>query len=853
MKVNDNGGIALERNLDIIGMTCTACAVAIEKSIGKLDGVSEVAVNFATEKMKVVYNEKDINDELIIEEVRNTGYDVENPVDSATQGKNKDNVRLHELSMRKRFIISLIFTLPVFYLAMGEMIGLPIPAFLNGDANALMLALVQMFLTIPVILTGAEFYKVGFRTLWKRSPNMDSLIAIGSSAAFLFGIFVIFQLAYGLSSGNTDLVSKYANELYFESAAVILTLITLGKYFEARAKGKTSDAIKSLLALVPDEAIVIRNGAEISIPIENVRTGDIVVVKPGGKIPADGDIIEGYSAVDESMLTGESIPIEKNIGDRVTGGSMNKTGYIKFKVARTGDDTTLSKIIKLVEDAQGKKAPIARTADKISAIFVPVVIGISIVSFLIWLILGYGFAFAFTIAVSVLVISCPCALGLATPTAIMVGTGKGARYGILIKSGEALETTHRADTIVFDKTGTLTEGTPSVTNIIPVGISENRLLAIAASAEKMSEHPLSEAIVAEALNRELEIPAAKGFEAVPGYGIKAIIDNNEFLIGKKQFLEQAGISPDENNSDQLASDGKTPLFTAIGGKYTGLIAAADKVKTGTPEAIARLHDIGYEIVMLTGDNEKTAAAVARSIGITNVIPNVLPGNKADNIKRLQNTGSRVIMVGDGINDAVALVQADVGIAMGNGTDVAIDSADIVLMKDNIGDVATAIELSKRTIRNIKQNLFWAFFYNIIGIPIAAGILYLSIGLKLNPMIAAAAMSFSSVSVVLNALRLKRFRPSDAGKITSVEAKDESIKNENEKGVYKMKKILDIKGMSCMHCVSRVKEALEAVEGVASVVVSLEDNLATVHLSDETTDENLKKAVEESGYEVIKVS
>ncbi len=834
----------MEKQLDIKGMTCTACAVAIEKNVGKLKGIQEVAVNFATEKMKVAYDEAIVDEAGIVSEIRNTGYDADVSLVRKDHDA-KDNVKKHEESMRRRFLISLIFTVPVFYLAMGGMLGLPMPGFLAGIENSLILAMVQMLLTIPVMIAGREFYTVGFRTLYKKSPNMDSLIALGSSAAFLFGVFVIFQLAYGFSHGDSALVVKYADDLYFESAAVILTLITLGKYFEARAKGRTSEAIKSLMALVPDEAVVIRDGKEIKISIEKLVAGDTAIVKPGWKIPADGIVTDGYTAIDESMLTGESIPVEKKTGDQVTGGSINKTGYLRFRVTKTGDDTTLSKIIKLVEDAQGKKAPIARTADKISAIFVPVVMGISLVSFVIWLILGQGVAFAFTIAVSVLVISCPCALGLATPTAIMVGTGKGASYGILIKSGEALESTHKADTVIFDKTGTITTGNPVVTDINPSGMDEELLLSLAAAAEKKSEHPLSEAIVTAAEDRGIDIPPADEFEAVPGNGISALVTGKRVLVGNMRFLDDSGIDLGTTSGDDFSHQGKTPVFIAVDGRFAGSIAIADKIKDGSRDAVHRLEDMGYKVIMLTGDNRLTAEAIGKEAGISNVISDVLPDEKSSHIEKLQKNGDKVIMVGDGINDAVALVQADVGIAMGNGTDVAIDSADVVLMKDNIGDVVTAIELSRKTIRNIRQNLFWAFFYNILGIPVAAGVLYISLGIKLNPMIAAAAMSFSSVSVVLNALRLKRFKPFFNSEKKQLDKSWETQVNRKESEI--MRKTITIEGMSCMHCVGRVKDALESLEGVASVEVSLDNNEAVVEFNSIITNERLKAAVENAGY------
>ncbi|MFO7612626.1 MAG: heavy metal translocating P-type ATPase, partial [Clostridia bacterium] len=634
----------------------------------------------------------------------------------------------------------------------------------------------------------------------------------------------------------------------------------------------------SLMALVPDEAAVIRDGREVLIPVSELKPGDIAVVKPGGRIPADGTVVEGYSAVDESMLTGESLPVEKKTGEIVTGGSIARTGFLKFSVTRTGEDTTLARIVRLVEDAQGEKAPIARTADRISAIFVPIVIFIALASFAIWLLMGYGFAFAFTIAVSVLVISCPCALGLATPTAIMVGTGKGAQHGILVKSGEALEIMHKARTIVFDKTGTLTVGKPTVTDVIAQGIDGEELLILAASAEKMSGHPLGSAIIKEAEASGRELYEGSDFEEIPGSGLRTRINGELFLIGREGFLNGEGIDTSilSKKADELSEQGKTPLFTAYEGRFLGIIAVADVLKTGSRPAVARLRRMGYGVVMLTGDNRRTAGAIGKLAGIDRVVPEVLPGNKAEKIKELQANGEMVVMVGDGINDAVALVQADVGIAMGNGTDVAIESADVVLMKDDVGDVATAIELSRRTIRNIKQNLFWAFFYNILGIPIAAGALYIALGIRLNPMIAAAAMSFSSVSVVLNALRLKRFRPSaDTGRTDTgseedksgddLQAADKNIRDDaysdedastqaaGEDAEENMTRTLRIEGMTCMHCVARVRKALEGVEGVSVAEVSLEDKRAVVRLLGNVDDAAMIKAVAEQGYTVLDIN
>ena len=826
-----------EKRVGIEGMTCTACALSIENSVGKLQGVKEVSVNYATEKMSVSYDESLVSESDIANSVIGAGYRIaqESSTDSAVE---KDSIKLHEESLRKRFIVSLIFTVPVFYLAMGGMLGLPVPGFLSGMSNSLIMALIQMFLTIPVMMAGADFFKVGFRTLWKRSPNMDSLIAIGSTASFAFGIFVIFQLAYGFSINDMDLIMKYSHDLYFESAAVILTLITLGKYFEARAKGKTSDAIKSLMDLVPEEAIKLVDGVETRVRVSEIRSGDIIVMRPGGRFPADGEVTEGFSAVDESMLTGESIPVDKKPGDGVTGGSINGTGLIMFRVTRTGEETTLSKIIRLVEDAQSKKAPIARTADRISLYFVPAVILISIVSFAIWLAMGYGGAFAFTIAVSVLVISCPCALGLATPTAIMVGTGKGAKLGILIKSGEALEIIHKARTIVFDKTGTVTSGKPVVTEIYSKDFDEKDLLALAASAESGSEHPLGRAIVEKAGDGCLEIKKADSFEAVAGFGIKALTGGHEVIIGKSALFSDLKIDVKVlgDKAGEMAGQGRTPVYVSVDGKAVGIIAIADVPKESSLPAVTRLKKNGYRVVMLTGDNQRTADAIGKMAGIEDVIADVLPDEKASVIKNLKQDGM-VIMVGDGINDAVALAEADVGIAMGSGTDVAIESADVILMRDDLEGISDTIELSARTIRNIKQNLFWAFFYNVIGIPIAAGVLYLSLGLRLNPMIAAAAMSFSSVSVVLNALRLKGFKP--RGRSTDERKKE------------KMTKTIKIEGMSCMHCVNRVKTSLEALKGVESVTVDLGKGKAEV-TGTEAADEILKEAVESQGYKVTEI-
>ena len=649
-----------------------------------------------------------------------------------------------------RFIVSLIFAVPLLIISMGHMVGMPLPKMIDPMMNPLNFALIQLVLTLPVVIAGYKFYKIGLKNLIKLSPNMDSLIAIGTLTAFFYSVFGI----YMITKGDTS----YAMHLYFESAAVILTLITLGKYLEAVSKGKTSQAIQALMGLAPKTATIERRGQELVLPIEEVLVGDIVIVKPGEKLPVDGVVIEGSSAVDESMLTGESIPVEKSEGSLVIGASLNKTGYIKYQATKVGKDTALSQIVKLVEDAQGQKAPIAKMADIISSYFVPIVIGLAIISSLAWLFAGETGVFALSIFIAVLVIACPCALGLATPTAIMVGTGKGAEYGVLIKGGEALETTYKLNTVVFDKTGTITEGKPKVTDIITIDTLEDEILALAASAEKGSEHPLGEAIVRAAEERNLSFRSISQFNAIPGHGIEVLIDKRDILLGNKKLMNEKNIDISSVNlqADQLATDGKTPMYIAVDNKLAGIIAVADTVKPSSQKAIETLHAMGIKVAMITGDNKKTAEAIAKQVKIDIVLADVLPADKANEVKKLQANGDLVAMVGDGINDAPALAQANVGIAIGSGTDVAIESADIVLMRSDLMDVSTAIKLSKATIRNIKQNLFWAFGYNILGIPVAMGILHIFGGPLLNPMIAAAAMSLSSVSVLLNALRLRNF-------------------------------------------------------------------------------------------------
>ncbi len=739
--------------LGVEGMTCAACSSAIERALNKLEFVNNTQVNLASEKATIKYNPDEGNLSLIEEAIKKTGYTPIRIEEDNTDIKDKKKREMKVL--RIKLIVAIIFAIPLFYLAMGSMISfvsIPIPNFVLPDINPINYGLIQLVLSIPIVGVGYKFYTIGFRTLFKGNPNMDSLIAIGTSAAMLYSIYALFQI----TQGNMEFV----DDMYFESAGVIITLVMLGKFLEVRSKGKTSDAIKKLMELAPKMARVIRDDKEIEIPSDEVILGDIIIVRPGEKIPVDGIIIEGQTSIDESMLTGESMPVEKNVNDNVTGASINKNGMIKFKATKVGKDTTLAQIIKLVEETQGSKAPIAKMADIVSGYFVPIVIGIAIISAIAWLIAGQSISFALTIFVAVLVIACPCALGLATPTAIMVGTGKGAAGGVLFKNGESLEITHKVETVVFDKTGTITEGKPMVTDIITINdFSESELLEIAASAEKGSEHPLGEAIVKKAEELKLSQLKISDFKAVPGHGIEVKVDGKLVLLGNLKFMlnNKINTSQIEEKSDMLANKGKTPMYIAVNDKIAGIIAVADVVKKSSYKAIETLHNYGIKTAMITGDNDRTAQAIARQVGLDTVLSEVLPQDKAKEIKKLQKGNKRIAMVGDGINDAPALVQADVGIAIGSGTDVAIESADVVLMHNDLMDVSFAIALSRAVIRNIKQNLFWAFGYNVLGIPIAAGLLFIFGGPRLNPMFAAAAMSLSSVSVITNALRLNTFK------------------------------------------------------------------------------------------------
>ena len=745
--------------LKISGMTCAACSARIEKVVSKIEGVESVTVNLTTEKLSAYIDEEVADVQKIKAAVERAGFGWSELKEGSQQADEDRQKKEREINLLwKKFIVSAVFSLPLLYISMGSMLSflsfLPIPEYLEPMNYPLNFALVQILLTIPVLIAGNRFYVVGFRAIRMKSPNMDSLIAMGTTAALIYSLYSTWQIY----QGNMGFVEG----LYFETAGVIITLILLGKSMEAVSKGRTSEAIKKLMGLAPKTATVIKNGKEIEISIDDVEENDIVLVKPGAKIPVDGDITEGFTSVDESMLTGESMPVDKKVGDSVFAATINKNGLIRFRATKVGDNTALAQIIKLIEDAQQSKAPIAQMADIVSGYFVPTVFVIAIASFALWMLSGETLSFSLTIFVSVLVIACPCALGLATPTAIMVGTGKGAENGILIKGGEALETTHKINTIIFDKTGTITEGKPTVTDIITTGtMDSDSLLQITASAEKGSEHPLGDAIVKSAEDKGLELYPIEHFESITGQGINATIQGKQLLIGNIRLMQEMDIAVEAvlKDADTLAAQGKTPMYIALDSKLAGIIAVADVVKPGSAKAVKKLMEMGIEVAMITGDNRRTAEAIAKQVGITRVLSEVLPQDKSGEVKKLQQEGRRVAMVGDGINDAPALVQSDIGIAIGSGTDVAMESADIVLMHSDLMDVVTAIQLSKSTIRNIKQNLFWAFAYNVAGIPLAAGVLHIFGGPLLNPIFAAAAMSLSSVSVLSNALRLRRFKVS----------------------------------------------------------------------------------------------
>ena len=824
----------MTEKFNVTGMTCSACSAHVEKSVKKLNGVKSVNVNLLQNNMHVDFDETAVSVDDIINAVVSGGYGAS--VAGKEQEK-KDNKIDNEISnMKFRLIVSLVCLVPLMYISMGHMWGWPFLNVFHGAENGITFALTQMLLMLPIMYVNRKYYITGFKTLFHGAPNMDSLIAIGSGAAFAYGIIAIYCIGYGLGHGDKEFAHSYMMNLYFESAAMILALITLGKFLESRAKGKTSQAIEKLIDLSPKTAVVIRDGKEVTVGVDDVQIGEIVVVKAGQSVPLDGVIVEGNGAIDESAITGESIAVEKNVGDKVIGATINKSGYFKFKVEKVGEDTALSQIIHLVEEASASKAPIAKLADKVSGIFVPVVISIAVITIIVWLLLGKGVSFALSMGISVLVISCPCALGLATPTAIMVGTGKGAQYGILTKSAESLETAHQVDTVVLDKTGTITEGKPSVTDIAPVGISDKELLQIAASIEYLSEHPLAKAIVEKADG--LEFSDVADFEQIVGQGVKGNVDGKKVLAGNYKMMRENNIEVSED--EIFANDGKTSLYFAVDNKFVGIIAVADTIKETSRQAIEDMRNMGLDVIMLTGDNAVTANAIKNKLPLSSAVAEVLPSDKEEVVRKLQQSGHKVAMVGDGINDAPALTRADVGIAIGAGTDIAIESADIVLMKSDLQDVVTSIELSHSVIKNIKENLFWAFFYNALGIPIAAGVLYGIAGLKLNPMIAALAMSFSSVFVVSNALRLRFFKP----KCNNIK----TVKNEKEN--ITMTKTIKINGMMCSHCTGRVGEVLNAIDGVSAEVSLDNGGQAVVTLAKDVSDDVLKKAVVDAGYEVV---
>ncbi|MFA5571113.1 MAG: heavy metal translocating P-type ATPase [Sphaerochaetaceae bacterium] len=853
----------MKKEYDISGMTCSACVLHVEKGVKKVAGLENIQVNLLTNTLSVEAPEgmKDI-DLQIIQAVEDAGYEASSKskdplASSSTISNPKDHIAKELKSMKKRVIISFAFSIPLVYLAMGHMFNWPLPPWFDIPSLAMNFAFSQFLLAIPVFIVNGRYFSSGFKALYKRAPTMDSLIALGSTAALVYGVYAIYQIGIGLGVGDIQRVHRFSMDLYFESAVMILSLVLLGKYFELRAKGRTSDAISKLIDLSPKTATIIVDGVEKEIAVEQVQLGDLIVVRPGGRFAVDGTVVEGHSAVDESALTGESLPVDKHKGDQVFSATINTTGRLVYRADKVGDDTTLAHIIKLVEEASASKAPISKLADRISSVFVPIVIVIALVSTLVWLIAGAPLESALAFGIAVLVISCPCALGLATPTAIMVGTGKGAEHGILIRSAESLETAQSITAVVLDKTGTITEGKPEVTDMYPLtDVSESDLLFMAASLEQSSEHPLSIAILERAQSQNLSLETVENFYSVPGKGLQATLNKEELLGGNSLFMREndIDISQAEKQTLEYAKMGKTPLYFAQGGKLLGVIAVADVVKPSSGDAINTMKDRGLEVVMLTGDNEQTARAIAQSVNIDRVFASVLPDGKESVVRSLQDEGHVVAMVGDGINDAPALVRADIGLAIGAGTDIAIESADIILMRSDLRDVPSAIALSRATLRNIKQNLFWALFYNTLGIPLAAGIFFPFFGWRLNPMFAAAAMSLSSIFVVTNALRLKRFGISHSTptqkehmNTPTIEQIQDGVKGENE-----MKKVIHIEGMSCGHCVKAVEKALATVEGL-DAHVDLENNTATVNVVSSVSDEQLTTLISDAGYSVTSIT
>lgn len=824
----------------VTGMTCAACSARVEKVTAAVPGVEKVDVNLLAGTMQVQTNSNACT-EAIIAAVQKAGYGATLGGNNELKKNDDDNNKDIMKQMKIRIIGSAIFLLILMYFTMGHMIHLPMPSWYMGTQNAMVATLLQFMLTLPPVYLNRSYFSRGLKALWNKAPNMDSLIAVGSGASLIYGVFALFSMAYAMGNGDWNTVMLYRLNLYFESAAMILTLITIGKFLETRAKGKTGDAIRQLMDLSPKTALVRRGGLEFTIPVEELKVGEVVIVRSGGSIPADGTILTGRAAVDQSALTGESIPVEKSAGDTVAAATINTEGYIEVRVDKIGEDTTLSQIIKLVEESGGSKAPIARLADKIAGIFVPAVMSIAGITFAVWMLSGKAFDFALTNAISVLVISCPCALGLATPVAIMVGTGRGARMGVLFKNAEALETLHHVDTIVLDKTGTLTVGKPAVTDVIACGIDADELLRIAASVEKQSEHPFAKAIMEKADNNSLY--PVSGFQTLPGQGVSGIINGAQYYGGNRKLMAKLNI--DVPDYEELTAEGKTPLYFAVeNGTYLGAIAAADILKADSAVAVEKLRSMHLDVVMLTGDNEKTAKYIANQAGIQHVVSDVMPADKAGVIEKLEREGHKVLMIGDGINDAPALALADVGMAIGSGTDIAMESADIVLMNNSLQGAANAIALSKATIRNIRQNLFWAFFYNCLGIPVAAGVLYPAFGLLLSPMIGAAAMSLSSFFVVTNALRLRLFKVD----VVSVpqEVHEEKMINIKEEKI--METIIKVNGMMCPHCKARVESVCKAGEGVVDAVVDLQ--LKQVTVTGNANIDALKKAITDAGYEVV---
>lgn len=827
----------------VTGMTCAACSAHVEKAVSKLSGVQSAPVNLMLGSMTVTYDEKAVTEGDIIAAVKAAGYGA-SPASQTDQGQLRRDQDAALRRRKKHLIWSVVFLVPLFYLSMGHMMGLPLPQVLH--THPLLLACLQLALVIPILILNRNYFTVGFSRLVKLSPNMDSLVAVGAAAGLVYSLIEMGLLAAGQVSGMPD--------LYFESAGMILTLVTVGKYLEERSRGKTTGAISALLALAPESAMVRRQGQELTIPTEEIVAGDTVIVRQGGRIPVDGVITDGHAAVDESAITGESLPVEKVPGDAVTSATVTSSGYLELRATRVGGDTTLSQIIRLMEEAASSKAPISRLADRISGIFVPAVMAISLTAALLWAFVGgMDVRFCLSIAIAVLVISCPCALGLATPVAIMVGTGQAAQQGILIKSAESLELLHKVQTVVLDKTGTVTMGQPRVTDILCApGVTEEELLCVAASAEKPSEHPLAHAIVEESQARHIPLCPVSGFRSVPGGGIQATLSGEAVLAGNAGYLAQNGVSlaAMEADAHRLAEDGKTPLFFAESGHLLGCIAVADVVKPDSAKAIAALRRMGRRVVLLTGDNQRTANAIARQIGVDQVIAQVLPQDKAKCVAQLQQQGQRVAMVGDGVNDAPALAQADVGLAIGAGTDIAIESADVVLMKSSLLDIPAAMDLSRAVLRNIKQNLFWAFFYNSIGIPVAAGVLYPALHLTLNPMLAAAAMSLSSVCVVSNALRLRGWKPpvfSDQP-VPTAPLPESAVFQSQGKEENTVNKTIHIDGMMCTHCTGRVEKALNDLPGVEATV-DLDSKSAAVTCTPDVSDDTLRQAVEDAGYHV----